>query len=197
MTRKTLSRIKARVERLAPQEADGVHAWTRAWRDPRREEMSMLTIESRVEVAGLRGAEVTDFLLNPTDAGYRAWWPGVHRQFHRVAPGGADHVGDVVVMDEIVGTRRVRMSAVVEKVDPGRRIVWRLAKGVRLPVWLTLALDDQVDGVRIRHTITAGWSGAGRLLDPLLRLYFSPRFAVAMDCHVRAEFPRLRDHLHG
>lgn len=163
----------------------------------------MLTIESRVEVPGLRGIEVTDFLLNPTDAAYQAWWHRVHGEFHRVAPGGADHVGDVVFMDELVGSRRVRMTGVVEEAEAGRRIVWRLAKGVRLPVRLTLALDDRVDrvdgvdGVSIRHTITAGWRGPGRLLDPFLRLYFSPRFAAALDCHVRREFPRLRDHLHG
>lgn len=157
----------------------------------------MLTIESRVEVAGLRGREVTDFLLDPTDVGYRAWWPGVHHQFHRVAPGGVDHVGDRVLMDELVGLRRVRMSGVVEVAEPGRRIVWRLSKGVRLPVRLTLALDDSADGVSVRHTITAGWPGPMRLLDPLLRLYLSPGFAAAMDSHVRSEFPRLRDHLAG
>lgn len=157
----------------------------------------MLTIESRVEVPGLTGREVTDALLNPTDAWYRAWWPGVHRQFHRVAPGGGDHVGDVVFMDELVGARTVRMTGVVEEADPGRRIVWRLAKGLRLPVRLTLVVDDRVDAVSVRHTITAGWRGPGRLLDPVLRLYFSPRFAAAMDYHVRSEFRRLPDHVRG
>ena len=33
------------------------------------------------------------------------------------------------------------------------------------------------------------------MLDPLWRCYFTPAFAAAMDRHVRAEFPRLRDHL--
>lgn len=157
----------------------------------------MLTLESRVEVPGLRAREVTDFLLSPTDAAYQAWWPGVHRRFHRVAPGGVDHVGEHVLMDELVGSRRVRMSGVVEEADPGRRIVWRLVKGLRLPVRLTLELDDLGAAVSVRHTITAGWRGPGRLLDPLLRLYFSPRFTAAMDSHVRSEFTRLRGHLHG
>lgn len=33
----------------------------------------MLIIESRVEVPGLTGRDVTDVLLNPTDATYQAW----------------------------------------------------------------------------------------------------------------------------
>jgi hypothetical protein len=35
------------------------------------------------------------------------------------------------------------------------------------------------------------------VLDPLFRLYFSRRFAAAMDEHVRKEFPLLRDRLHA
>ena len=101
-----------------------------------------------------------------------------------------------MLMDEFIGSRRVRMSGVVTQVDPGRKLVWQMKKGIRLPVWLTLELTDGDGGVAIRHTITAGWMGVGRLLDPLFRLYFTPAFAAAMDRHARTEFPRLRDHLH-
>lgn len=89
------------------------------------------------------------------------------------------------------------MTGVVVAAEPGRKIMWQLKKGIRLPVRLTVELADQERGVAIRHTITAGWTGLGRLLDPLFRLYFSSRFAAAMDEHVRTEFPLLRDRLHG
>jgi hypothetical protein len=92
---------------------------------------------------------------------------------------------------------RIAMLAVVLKVVPGQKIVWQLRKGVRLPVWLTLELADRVSGVDLRHMITAGFRGVGRVFDPLLRLYFSAEFAAAMDQHARAEFPLLRDHLAG
>jgi hypothetical protein len=36
----------------------------------------------------------------------------------------------------------------------------------------------------------------GRILDPLLRLYFSQDFARAMDDHVKTEFPKLMELLH-
>lgn len=156
----------------------------------------MLTIATQVMVPGLTGAEVTDFLLQGNDAAYQAWWPGVHLQLHPIAAGRADHIGDTVLMDELIGTRRVRMDAVVVAVEPGRKLVWQMKKRIRLPVWLTLELRDDIRGVTIRHTITAGWRGVGRLLDPLFRLYFSPAFAAAMDRHAHTEFPRLRELLH-
>jgi hypothetical protein len=156
----------------------------------------MLTFESRMTVPGLTGAEVTHFLLECSDARYQAWWPGVHLHFHIVAPGGDDHRGDTVVMDEFIGSRRVRMNGIVTHVDPGRKVVWQMKKGIGLPVWVTLELADGDGGVDIRHTITAGWTGAGRLIDPLLRRYFTRSFAAAMDEHACTEFPRLRDLLH-
>jgi hypothetical protein len=87
------------------------------------------------------------------------------------------------------------MQAAVVQVVPGQKIVWQLRKGVRLPVWLRLELADCDGGVDLRHMITAGFRGVGRVLDPLLRCYFSAEFAAAMDEHARTEFPLLRDHL--
>jgi hypothetical protein len=159
-----------------------------------QEDPAVLTIQTRFFVAGISGREITDFLLDCTDDRYRSWWPGTHLELHTLTR-ARDHVGDVVLMDEYVGKRRVRMVGVVEQAVPGHRIVWQLRKGVRLPVRLTLELADRDGGVELRHTITAGFRDAGRLLDPLLRRYFSAEFATAMDEHARTEFPLLRDRL--
>lgn len=154
----------------------------------------MLVTESTVDVAGLTGRDVTDFMVSCTDEQYRNWWPGTHLQLHVLgrATGG---VGDVVVMDEFVGRRRLRLRGVVEAAEPGRRLVWRFRKIVPLPARLTLELTPVPGGVSVRHTITAGWPGIGRVLDPLLRLYFTPTFIAELDAHVRTEFPLLRDYL--
>jgi hypothetical protein len=152
----------------------------------------VITIESRVDVQQVTGREITDFLLNAGDAAYRAWWPGTHLRMHVVSP-GRDHVGDVVLMDEYVGRRRIRMTGVVVQAVPGERIVWQLKKVLRLPVRLTLVLTPRAGGVEVRHTITAGWTGPGRVLDPLLRLWFSARFARDMDAHAHTEFRRLAE----
>ncbi len=154
----------------------------------------MLAIASEVDVPGLTGRQVTDFMLACNDEQYQAWWPGTHLQLHPVgqSPGT---VGDLVVMDEFIGRRRLRLQGVVEAAEPGRRIVWRFRKIIPLPARLSLVLSPAQGGVMIRHTVTAGWPGIGRVLDPLLRLYFTPRFTADLDAHVHTEFPLLRDYL--
>ncbi|WP_206428468.1 hypothetical protein [Mycolicibacterium stellerae] len=158
----------------------------------------MLTLESEMTVDGLTGREVTDFLLDCGDDNYQVWWPGTHLELHVLEHGSdQDHVGDVVLMDEYVGSRHVRMVGEVMEAVAGKRIVWGFRPaGLRLPVRLTLTLTDEARGVRLRHTITAGWTGPGRVLDALWRVYFSRSFAGAMDRHVHTEFPLMRDLLH-
>jgi hypothetical protein len=158
----------------------------------------VLTLETDLTVKGLTGREITDFLLDPHDHHYQDWWPGTHLAFHRTKAGpGTEHLGDLVLMDEYVGSRRLRMVGEVVEAISGERIVWQMRPwGLRLPVRVTLTLQTDGADVRVRHVISAGWAGRARALDGLWRLYFSPSFAAAMDRHVRTEFPLLRDLLH-
>ena len=151
----------------------------------------MISMQSTTEVAGLSGADLVDFMLHCTDREYQAWWPGTHLAFHTIErrPG---NVGNVVYMDEFVGKRRVRMTGVVTEVVPGKKLVWQFKKVLRLPAHLILEAADEENGVTITHTLQAGFRGIGRLLDPLLRIYFSEEFKKAMDEHARTEFPMLR-----
>jgi uncharacterized protein YndB with AHSA1/START domain len=154
----------------------------------------MIELRSMVHVDRINAQEIFDFLMHPTDALYQRWWPGTHLHLHPV--GEADATGSMRVhMDEFIGDRRVKMNGVVLEALPARRIVWQLEKGIRLPVWLRLELGYEDAGVTIVHTIRAGFAGIGRLLDPILRIYFSPKFERGMDEHVKAEFPKLRDML--
>ena len=152
----------------------------------------MLTLQTSVDVDGITAAEIFDFLADPDDESYQAWWPGTHLQLH-VLERGLDHVGDVIYMDEYVGMRRLRMTALVTDAIRARKLAWQLKKGILLPAWLSLELEDRDGGVKITHTTRAGLRGVGRILDPLLNLLFSKRFARELDEHVRTEFPRLRD----
>lgn len=152
----------------------------------------MIRLETITHVPGLTGREVTDFLAFCGDERYRAWWPGTHLELHTVR-GAAGAVGSHVHMDEYVGARRLKMTGEVLALDPGRRLVWQARHGLPLPLRLILTLTDTDGGVRISHVIEAGYRGIGAVLDPLLRLWFSGRFAADMEAHVREEFPRLRD----
>ena len=157
----------------------------------------MISIESKIFVEGLSGEEIFDFLLNATDESYRSWWPGTHLHLHALER-HEGHIGDVFYMDEYGGERRLRMRGVVVEAERGVRLVWRFKSlGVFLPACLVLETEDLAGGVAIRHRIQAGFDGPGRILDPLLGLYFSERFAAAMDEHSRTEFPMLRDLLAG
>ena len=154
----------------------------------------MLTIQTKVHIANVTGTEMIDFLLHCTDREYQAWWEGTHLEFHTIKCYPND-VGNLVYMDEFVGKKRVRMQAIVTEVVPGQRIVWQLKKIIRLPVWLTLDLKDDAEGVMLTHTIQAGFKGVGKILDPVLRIYFSDEFSRAMDEHATIEFPKLGEML--
>ena len=154
----------------------------------------MLTLRTKLRVDGITGQQIFDFLANPNDQAYQQWWPGTHLQLHPLKRTD-DHVGDVIYMDEYIGERRVRMKAVVVEAVPERRLVWQLRKVTKLPVRLSLDLTDDESSVAITHTIEAGFRGPGRLLNPLIRLYFSRKLAAAMDEHVKTEFSLLRDRL--
>ena len=153
----------------------------------------MLTLRTSVAVEGLTGSEIFDFLVDPNDRAYQAWWPGVHLHLRRLECSDG-HVGDVLYMDEYVGKRRLRLTVIVLEAVPGRRLVWQFKRVFKLPARLSLEFADREGGVEITHTIEAGFRGAGSLLDPLLRLYFTKEFARALDDHVKTEFPLLRDH---
>lgn len=156
----------------------------------------MIALQTTTHVLGLRGQEIYDFLTHPDDRSYQRWWLGTHLQLHLVG-GGDGGVGSEIHMDEYIGRHRVRMNAVVTEAVPGRRLVMRMKKLVRLPATLTLEFDDEAGGVRIVHTLRAGYAGPGCVLDPLLRLYFTPAFERAMDAHVHTEFAKLRVLLRG
>jgi hypothetical protein len=151
----------------------------------------MISMQSTIDVAGLSGADLIDFMLHCTDGEYQAWWPGTHLAFHTVerCPGS---VGNVVYMDEFIGKRRVRMAGVVTEVVPAKKLVWQFKKVLRLPAHLILEVEDKESSVVVTHTLQVGFRGIGRLLDPLLRIYFSDAFESAMDEHARTEFPMLR-----
>ena len=150
----------------------------------------MFRLRTTVRVNGLHGHQIYDFFMEPTDRMYQRWWPGTHLAFHRLS--GEGEVGRRLLMDEYVGRRRVRMTAVVTEAERGRRIVWQLEKVVRLPVWVRFDLADDPQGLIVTHTIDAGFGGLARVFDGLLRLVFDARFEHDMDEHVRIEFPRLQ-----
>jgi hypothetical protein len=150
----------------------------------------VITHRTCVDVDAVTPGRIYDLMVNPTDAAYRQWWPGTHTRFHVVRrDSSTSPTGDVVVMDERVGRRRLRFHGVVRVAEPGRRIVWQLRKVVTAPAWLDVTLCDIPSGTRVEHTLRLGFSGLlGTLTDPLIRLYFTDEFANALTAHAKTEF---------
>lgn len=156
----------------------------------------MLIHTTQVIVKNLSAKDIFDFLINPSDDRYHAWWPGVHLQYHnkRTVPG---NVGNLVYMDEYIGKWRARFIGEVIRADKNQRITWQMIKGIKLPAWLDLQLKDTTKGVQIDHIITMGFPGVmGKISDPLLGLYFNDRKKQYMTEHAHEEFNRLARLLH-
>ncbi len=151
----------------------------------------MIVHRTLVTVPGGSAESVYRLLAEPTDQAYRRSWPGTHLAFHVVRRDPhTSPVGDRVLMDERVGRRRLRLSAVVHEAVPGRHLRWRLC--VPLPASLEIRLDEDATGVQVEHVLRLGWPGAvGHLTDPLLRLWFTAAFADALTAHATTEFPLL------
>lgn len=150
----------------------------------------MITLTTIVDLKHISSHEIYDFMLNCTDADYQTWWPGTHLKWHTLRRRPGD-LGNLVYFDEYVGKRRLKFRGIVTELLSDRKIVWQMVKLVRLPAWLTLELAPHPDGLRLVHTLSVGFNGPGKLLDPLLRLYFTDAFARTLDEHARAEFPML------
>jgi hypothetical protein len=150
----------------------------------------MITMKTKINVKGITGKAISDFLLNCTDEDYQRWWKGTHLSFHTIRR-YPNHLGDLVYMDEFVGTYRLKFKGEVIEIIPGRKLVWQMKKVVKLPGWLTLELEDSDDGVGIIHTIAVGFNGIGRIFDPILKAYFSNDFGREMDKHAQIEFHKL------
>jgi hypothetical protein len=151
---------------------------------------TMLQHKTVVDVLAGQSNEFYTFMLNCTDDQYQAWWPGTHLAWHTHTdrPG---KIGSVVYFDEYVGKRRLKFEAIITEIVKDQKIVWQLEKWVPLPAWLILEFADSPNGIKVTHTLAIGFQGIGRLLDPVLRLYFTPGYAKDLDEHARTEFPRL------
>ena len=152
----------------------------------------MIVLETRVLVRGISGKRVTDFFINCTDPDYQRWWEGTHLQFHTINR-TEDVIGSLVYFDEYVGRHRLKFKGRITDYAPGKRIEYRMVRGLSLPAWLVLEFQDRPDGTDIVHTVKAGYQGTGKVLDPLIRLYLSDAFEEALNKHADTEFSRLAD----
>jgi hypothetical protein len=154
----------------------------------------MVILETNVQVKGITAKDIYDFMLNCTDEDYQKWWKGTHLKFHTIKryPG---NLGNLVYVDEFVGKHRVKGHAVVTKLVPYTEMVWQIKMKIKIPAWFIMKFEDLSDGVKIIHIVSAGFHGAGKIFDPLIRLYLNKDFNRKLITHTHEEFPKLAEML--
>ena len=151
----------------------------------------------KVLVPNAQAKDFYDFMINPTDERYSAWWPGEHLQFHIVKRGKKCHTGDVVFMDEyLMGRRRLTFYATVKKAKRPKQIIWQMKKfGLNLPAYVNFKLKDTDEGLEIKHELRLGYKNAGKLLDPMIKLYFNKAYRRDLEEHCKIEWFKLEEFL--
>ncbi len=137
-----------------------------------------------------------DFMTNPADEVYRKWLPGEHWEFHIVKKGDRTPLGDLVFYDEILGTRKHRLTfnAIITVADKPNRIVYQMRKfGLNLPGYLDISFTDTENGLALNHEVRIGWRGLGILIDPVIRIFFNRKFFTALEGHCEREWVCLAD----
>lgn len=158
----------------------------------------MITLRTAQYVEGLKAQAAYDFLATFDQDEYRAWMPGEHLHYisHRRTP---DYVGSTYYLDQLIGGIRVKATETIIEATPytrlRRQVLWF---GVRSPVRMLFEFVDDDRGVMITHTVTAGFTGWRRILDPVFRLFFfTKRFDAALDQHMQDEILALREFIPG
>jgi hypothetical protein len=154
----------------------------------------MITLRTEQFVSDLTAQAAYDFLAAFDEAQYRSWMPGEHLRvvvYHRTP----NHVGSTYYLDQVIGGIRVRATEKIVEAVPGRRLLRQvLWCGFQAPVRMQFEFEPQRGGVLIKHAVTAGFTGVGRILDPLFRFcFFTKRFAAALDQHMKDELLALRE----
>lgn len=157
----------------------------------------MIQHTTKLVVPHATAEQFYDFMIEPDNELYQAWFPEEHLAFFITRLGNTEHLGDEVYYDEYLGgTHRLKFFADVIIAERPATIAWQMKKaGVRLPAVLKLELTDTAGGLQIIHALRVGFGGIGRIFDSLIRLYFTKSFSNALSKHCLEEWPRLAEYL--
>lgn len=137
-----------------------------------------------------------DFMINPTDDLYQKWLPEEHWVFHIVKKRQENHLGDLVFYDEILGTKKHRLTfyATIIIADRPNKIVYQMHKfGLKLPGYLDIEFINTSHGISLKHEVRIGWHGVGSIIDPIIKLFYNKSFFYALEGHCKREWSCLAE----
>ena len=157
----------------------------------------MIQHTTKLVVPHATAEQFYDFMIEPDNERYQAWFPKEHLAFCITRFGNTKHLGDEVYYDEYLGgAYRLKFFADVIIAERPTNMAWQMKKaGVRLPAVLKIELTDTPEGLQIIHELCIGFGGIGRIFDLLIRIYFTESFSEALSKHCLEEWPRLAEYL--
>ena len=147
------------------------------------------------EFSGANAAAFFEFMINPPPETYARWLPGEHHEFHIVKHSKAPPIGDLIFFDQHISKKhRLTFYAVTIIADKTNHVLYQMRKfGINLPGYLDLRFQETTEGLLLTETIRVGFNGIGKIIDPILRLFFNKSFFIAMNGHHKREWENLAE----
>jgi hypothetical protein len=147
------------------------------------------------ELHGAAAAEFFSFMIHAPQEIYAHWLPDEHHEFHVIKHSKTTPIGDLIFFDQHIGRKhRLTFYAITRVAEKPNHVLFQMRRfGINLPGYLDLQFQDTADGIRLTETIKIGFNGPGRVLDPVIRLFFNKAFFNEMNGHHTREWANLAE----
>lgn len=151
------------------------------------------------ELSGAKAEQFYAFMINPIPEIYRHWLPEEHHKFYVVKHGRQTPIGDLVYYDQHISkSHRLNFYAIIRVAKNTNKIVFQMRKfGINLPAYLDLEFHDTTSHLFLKEEIRIGFDGIGKILDPVIKMFFNKSFFNAMNSHHKREWSCLADIMKG
>ncbi|MDR1753351.1 MAG: hypothetical protein LBR74_00370 [Eubacterium sp.] len=155
----------------------------------------MITHIMKSKLHNAAAAAFYSFMVDPPREIYARWLPEEHHKFHVVKRSETTPVGDLIFFDQHIGSKhRLTFYAITRVADKPNHVLFQMRRfGINLPGYLDLQFRDTADGLCLTETIRIGFNGSGKVLDPIIKLFFNKSFFNEMNAHHKREWANLAE----
>lgn len=142
------------------------------------------------ELEDAKAEQFYAFMIEPVPEIYRHWLPEEHHEFYIVKRGKKTPVGDLIYYDQHISkSHRLAFNAIIRVAKKPDKIVMQMRKfGINLPAYLDLEFHDTPNHLLLKEEIRIGFGGVGKILDPIIKLFFNKMFFDALNGHHKREW---------
>ncbi|MDR0811992.1 MAG: hypothetical protein LBN23_06965 [Paludibacter sp.] len=148
----------------------------------------MITHTVNLLISNAKAKAFYDFMLNPNPEIFKKWLPKEHHEFYKISDGFYyydEHLGDKYRL-------KFYAKSVVEN-KPNQWVIQMRKLGLNLPAFLDLQFRDTNQGLQLKHEVRIGWKGFLKIIDPVLKLFYTKDFFAALKGHCGREWIALAE----